>query len=146
MLIRDLILGIDNPYEHLYRPSRITFETGGIFFKDLLRGVASVLRGATDDDSVKSIREIGTDEGKITTINGHKCGVYKDKQGHYHMVSARCTHLKAVLEWNGDEKTWDCPWHGSRFTVDGEVINGPAINNLAVFEEEKENIPEENRT
>lgn len=138
MLIRDLILGVENPYEHLYRPSRITFETGGIFFKEMMRGLTSVLRGATKEDWVKDIREIGKEEGKITTVNGHKCGVYMDKDGHYHMVSARCAHLKATLEWNADEKTWDCPWHGSRFTVDGEVINGPAIHNLAVYSEEKD--------
>jgi Rieske Fe-S protein len=43
-----------------------------------------------------------------------------------------------MLNWNADEKTWDCPWHGSRFTCDGQVINGPAINSLHNYSEAEE--------
>jgi Rieske Fe-S protein len=35
-----------------------------------------------------------------------------------------------VLQWNNDEKSFDCPLHGSRFTGLGTVINGPAVSNL----------------
>jgi glycine/D-amino acid oxidase-like deaminating enzyme/nitrite reductase/ring-hydroxylating ferredoxin subunit len=142
MLIRDLIIGNENPFEHLYKPSRITFETGGIFFKEMMRGLAGVLRGTTEADKAKRIGDIKPGEGKITSVDGHKCGVYIDEQGHCHIVAARCAHLKAMLEWNGAEKTWDCPWHGSRFTVDGEVINGPAIHNLAVYHESEGKVVE----
>ena len=45
-------------------------------------------------------------------------------------VRAVCTHLGGVLSWNDNERSWDCPLHGSRFTADGTVIEGPAVRDL----------------
>ena len=49
--------------------------------------------------------------------------------------SAVCTHLGGILTWNDAECSWDCPLHGSRFTPDGEVLEGPAVDRLAAAEE-----------
>ena len=41
----------------------------------------------------------------------------------------RCPHMGCALKYNAQEHTWDCPCHGSRFTEDGAVLDGPANGN-----------------
>jgi len=41
-------------------------------------------------------------------------------------TTRRCPHLGCALKWNEEEKSWDCPCHGSRFTKAGKLINNPA--------------------
>lgn len=59
-----------------------------------------------------------------------KTGVYRDAEGDLHAVSLTCTHLGCVVRFNTAEHTWDCPCHGSRFDVDGAVLEGPATRPL----------------
>lgn len=42
----------------------------------------------------------------------------------------RCPHLGCALKWNPEENSWDCPCHGSRFDSDGNLIDGPATDDI----------------
>jgi len=75
-------------------------------------------------------RELKPGEGKILALDGKKVAAYRDDAGNVTMCSPVCTHLKCIVDWNPAEKTWDCPCHGSRFKPTGEVISGPAEENL----------------
>ncbi|MFQ6331811.1 FAD-dependent oxidoreductase [Nocardia sp. CWNU-33] len=48
-------------------------------------------------------------------------------------VSAICPHLYGIVRWNDAEKSWDCPLHGSRFTADGTLLDGPATASLPLI-------------
>jgi nitrite reductase/ring-hydroxylating ferredoxin subunit len=82
-------------------------------------------------------KDIQKDEAKVLEVRGEKLGAYRDTHDKLHVVSVVCTHMKCILNWNIAEKTWDCPCHGSRFSYEGEVIEGPAIQNLAKKREEE---------
>lgn len=56
----------------------------------------------------------------VSTVDGRTC-----------RVSAVCPHLGGILTWNDVERSWDCPLHGSRFTADGHLVEGPATSDLA---------------
>ena len=56
--------------------------------------------------------------------------------GVVHARSAICPHLGCVVAWNGGERTWDCPCHGSRFDPTGRVLHGPATRPLPTTDDE----------
>jgi len=42
----------------------------------------------------------------------------------------RCPHLGCTLKWNKEERSWDCPCHGSRFSETGRLLDNPANDGL----------------
>jgi len=60
-----------------------------------------------------------------------KIAVYRDYDNTLHAFSAVCPHLGCIVQWNTNEKSFDCPCHGSRFASDGTVMNGPAKTDLS---------------
>ena len=77
-----------------------------------------------------STDDLAPGEGKVASRHGHQVALAKDDDGVVHAVSARCTHLGCIVSWNDAERSWDCPCHGSRFAVDGSVLEGPAVHDL----------------
>lgn len=45
-------------------------------------------------------------------------------------TAPRCPHLGCALKWNPQERSWDCPCHGSRFSADGKLLENPANGDL----------------
>jgi len=62
--------------------------------------------------------------------HGEQLAAFVDDGGELHTMSARCTHLGCIVDWNPAERTFDCPCHGSRFAGNGAVVNGPASRPL----------------
>jgi nitrite reductase/ring-hydroxylating ferredoxin subunit len=92
--------------------------------KALVSDHAKALKASGDPENLQP-GQSGLFEGPLRTI-----AAYKDEQGTLHKVSARCTHMGCLVRFNNAEISWDCPCHGSRFGVDGHVIEGPATEPL----------------
>ncbi len=131
MIITDEISAIQNPWTEVYTPTRFTpMASAKEFLKENADVASQYLKDLPFKFDVNALDEVQTGEGKVLSIDGKRCAAYRDENYQLHIVSAICTHLKCVVHWNKGEKSWDCPCHGSRFTYDGRVIEGPAINDL----------------
>jgi glycine/D-amino acid oxidase-like deaminating enzyme/nitrite reductase/ring-hydroxylating ferredoxin subunit len=139
MVIADLITGVANPWAELFDPKRIRpHATTREFITENLHFPAHLIpdRLTSHDVEAKNESEVPAGEGKIIKIDGRKIAAYRDEGGTLHCVSPVCTHMGCDVAWNGVERSWDCPCHGSRFTPDGEVLNGPAHEPLAKMDAE----------
>jgi cytochrome b6-f complex iron-sulfur subunit len=61
-----------------------------------------------------------------------------NRNGRLFALEARCTHLGCTPRWVPGRDVFLCPCHGSRFTPEGEPLNGPAVSpllRLAIREE-----------
>jgi Rieske Fe-S protein len=129
MLITDLIQGRDNPWTKLYDPTRKTLGALGEWTRENLNVAAQYSDWLSKRDA-ESPENIALGQGAIIRESGKPIACYRDPDGDLHRCSAVCTHLGCLVSWNAVEKTWDCPCHGSRFDIDGHVLNGPAVSPL----------------
>lgn len=135
ILLATLISGKSSKFEELFKPSRkeVLDNLGG-FMKANLNVAKELIKGKVLPDEVK-LKDIGIDQGGIIKYNGKRVGAYRDASGKLFLVDSKCTHLGCELEYNNGERTFDCPCHGSRFTYEGKVIEGPAVLDLEIIEE-----------
>ncbi|MFS0751633.1 FAD-dependent oxidoreductase [Oceanobacillus sp. 1P07AA] len=121
----------NNRYRELLSPSRFKadpmiknlFTVNANTAKEFIKGKFSF----TDNTKIDDLNQ---DEATITHNKGIRIGVYKDNQDNIYSVDTTCTHLGCEVNWNQEDRTWDCPCHGSRYNYTGEVIEGPAKQSL----------------
>jgi len=133
-ILTDKIMGKDNPFEEVFDPSRpFTKDAYKKLFTENLdvakELIISKIKSGEDGINLKC------SEGKIVKLEGAKYGAYRDEEGKLHIVDITCTHVGCELKWNDAEKSWDCGCHGSRFTYDGEILEGPATHKLNHYKE-----------
>jgi glycine/D-amino acid oxidase-like deaminating enzyme/nitrite reductase/ring-hydroxylating ferredoxin subunit len=131
LLLADEVGGVENAWAAAFDATR---QRSTLTSRDLYREGANVAERFVGD-RLSSLRPpdvgtLGAGEGGIVTCAGEKVAAYRDEAGSLHAVSPVCTHLGCLVAFNTAEKTWDCPCHGSRFTVDGAVLQGPATDDL----------------
>lgn len=137
LTIFPLIIGEDSRFAPILDPKRksaTSTSSVGEFIKEQAGAVKNMTEHVTAGE-IASPDELKPGEGGLMRKGMHKVAVYKDENGIVIQRSAACTHMGCIVHWNGFEKCWDCPCHGSQFAVDGQVLNGPAVKPLAEVEE-----------
>ena len=130
IILRDLIVSGKSPWMDIYNPSRKTI---GPSAKNFIVQNANVAGQLLDGKLSKLPKDIDVLPGEaiVAEVDGKRAGAYRDKDSNLHIVNTTCTHMGCENNWNEAEKSWDCPCHGSRFTIDGDVIDGPAVKPLS---------------
>lgn len=129
-ILRELVLGREIPQYKVFSPQRFTpaasaqqlLQDGLHAVQGLGRQLLSPPRGA--------VEALPPGHGGVVEVDGGKVGVYRAPDGAVFTVDIRCPHLGCQLEWNPEEKSWDCPCHGSRFDYRGRLLSGPAQRDL----------------
>ena len=134
MILTDLIIKGDSPWKDVYNPSRQTITASAKNFVVENLNVAKELIGGKISPTPSNV-DLKPGEGKVIELHGQKAGAYRDEQGTLHIVDATCTHMGCELSWNSAEKTWDCPCHASRFTYEGDIVEGPTVTPLKVHKD-----------
>jgi glycine/D-amino acid oxidase-like deaminating enzyme/nitrite reductase/ring-hydroxylating ferredoxin subunit len=131
LLLTDLVMKKENAYAALFSPGRIKPMAGFTnFIKENADVVAQFISKRISAEKIKELAELAPGEAKLVKYEGEKLAIYKSEEGKVHALNPVCTHAKCVVGWNSAEKSWDCPCHGARYSVDGKVLTGPASKDL----------------
>lgn len=128
LILSDLCTGKKNAYSKLFSPSRdITLKKIVNFFVDM----TNITKIYTATTLIKN-HSFYRSNVYVKYINDELCGIYIDASNKKHIVKNKCPHMKCNLIFNSVDKTWDCPCHGSRFDIDGNIIEGPSTYNIKI--------------
>jgi glycine/D-amino acid oxidase-like deaminating enzyme/nitrite reductase/ring-hydroxylating ferredoxin subunit len=127
MMAADAATGQQNPWSALFDVNRTRIATGlWNYLKENKDYPYYLIRDQFAGAEGKTLRAVKRGTGKILDLKGQRVAAYRDDDGKAVLRSPICTHMGCVVQWNGAERTWDCPCHGSRFSPTGQVISGPA--------------------
>ena len=132
-IINDMIIGRVNAESEIFSPNRFKLSSAKKFFEFATDSSMTFIKGHTNPLGITNDFSLKKGEGVVIRHNGTKLGIYRDLDDKLTCISAVCSHLGCVVEFNSTEKTWDCPCHGSRFDINGKVIEGPAYDNLKKY-------------
>ncbi|GAC1415600.1 MAG: FAD-dependent oxidoreductase [Actinomycetota bacterium] len=135
LILRDAIGGRPNDWAEVFDSRRSGLKDGGLG-PAISGGIAvgsHLVGGRLRAMHHGSFADLPEGSAKVFTADGEKVAAYREPGGTLHAVSAKCTHMGCIVEWNNAKTTWDCPCHGSRFAPDGGIIEGPATKPLENF-------------
>lgn len=130
LLLTAQITGEEREWSGLYDPRRLAPAVREA--PSFLKHQAQVAKHFVGDRLRPSppVEALPPGEGAVVRTGGGRLAVFRDDDGSLHALSARCTHMGCLVDFNAAERAWECPCHGSRFDTDGKVVQGPATRPL----------------
>lgn len=139
MILTDLIAGRQSPWADVFDSNRLDLGASAArLIKENLNVAKRFVGDRLQARAAPPIESLKPGEGGIVKLGAERVAAYREVGGAFRAVSPICTHLACVVAFNAAETSWDCPCHGSRFDLDGNIIEGPAVRNLP-----KVDLPEE---
>ena len=112
-----------------------------------LAGVAAVAAGATAYPVFRYLaprsggsatakvtfpeQDVTEGEAKFFEFAGASAVLIRKRGGELVALSAVCTHLGCIVQWEKDKQDFLCPCHGGHYNVEGAVTSGPPPKPLA---------------
>jgi glycine/D-amino acid oxidase-like deaminating enzyme/nitrite reductase/ring-hydroxylating ferredoxin subunit len=127
-LLADQILG--RPVPDTFSPHRISPRGMPRLARTNAKVAMDLVGDRLTPGQARSAAEVPPGQARVVRSGTGRTGVFRDDDGGLHAVSMRCTHLGCLVRFNAAERSWDCPCHGSRFDIDGSVLEGPAVTPL----------------
>lgn len=128
-IISDMICGVENENAEIFSPQRNISAAAGELCRHAVRSVNGLAVKKLKMPK-KSSSQLKSGEGDIVRHEGKTVAAYRDESGKLHITNPNCAHLGCRLSFNSELKSWDCPCHGSRFNVDGKLIDNPSVKGL----------------
>lgn len=131
MIVTDHVLGRENPWSELYSATRVKpIASAGSYVSENVDFPFHLITDHLRPAEASSIADVLPGEGKTVRVGASRLAVYRELSGEVHALSSVCPHAGCTVKFNPAEKSWDCPCHGSRFAIDGTVLDGPSLHGL----------------
>ncbi|MPL95180.1 tRNA 5-methylaminomethyl-2-thiouridine biosynthesis bifunctional protein MnmC [bioreactor metagenome] len=131
-MISELILNGNCRYEEIYSRKRKDYSSSiGKTISAVLTPVGELIKSKLEFP--ESCSDLKQGEGRSINFEGQKAGIYRDFDDTVTILDISCTHMSTELNFNSAEKSWDCPAHGGRYSVEGKLLEGPPKDSLKVL-------------
>lgn len=128
-LLSDLVLNRKNPFEKLFSPLR----TNRGMYPEVSTIILSTTAKSYIQNKVYKNKKWYSNQVEFLKRDGKDIAIYHEGRKKY-IVYNKCPHMGCSLIFNAAEKTWDCPCHASRYSLEGKCIKGPSSYDITYKE------------
>jgi len=128
-IISDIVQEKENAYAKLFDPRRKK-QIMPFFIINALSNLRNLLLKPFTCLPLKTSKSLKIGEGAVVWHKLKRSAVYRDENNKLHICNRLCSHIKCQMKFNGNNLTWECPCHGSRYDIEGNILCGPTVKKI----------------